>query len=339
MKKIFTLVSLLFIAFVLTACSSTPAGPVTRSGFLQKTDVKTVSYVKEHCEYSVSYQAAEKSPVDAKLTFSPATSYLKTDLSVVTGDGSFGEAGKDYYLFEAETRIEGRYTIDDIVYDFSNLVTSKAYFLGVGDALKPVYSEKTVNASSPESLNGKLSLKKYVYKITTEYKGNKAVVGFFPDKEASTGEFSLDGGYEKDKIFDGNYFDNEQLLFAPRAMALAENFSTSFKSLDAVSKSLNDVTLSYLTGDSALTKISFDEGGYVLHDSDFDTDEQVSSCNVVTLALKLSSTYSGATQRLSFAASSENKQYSRLIYMAIPATYGTGEFLFKINRAEISFIR
>ena len=340
MKKFFAVfICTVLCVTVLAACSSAPISAVTRSGFLKKNDVKTVSYVSEHCEYGVSYIEAEKPVVSAKYSLAAANSYLKTDLTVVESDGSFGEAGKDYYLFATETHIEGSYEIDGEKTDCVNDISSKVYFLGVGDDLRPVYSEKTVNAQSLESLNGKLSVKKYVYSISTKYDGKKAIVTFTPDKENSTGTFSLDGGYEMDKVSDGNYFDNEQLLFAPRAMDLKSGFSTTFKSLDAVSKSLNTMSFAYATGDNAVTQYSFDKGAYVVTDNEFNTSSVVEKCKVNTINLSIASTYSGATQRLSFAASDEVGQYCRLIHMVVPATYGTGEFVFHIRNAAFSFAK
>ena len=329
MKKLFfTFLCLSLTAIFAADCASKAASPFNRSGFLEQKNVRTVAPVNEICEYSVSYEKDEKSGYNVDFNVDNETSRLKTSLSVYLSDGSVGESGKSYYLFETDLVINGECSINGDKTAFSDSVKTKVYFEGTGAALKPVQSFRSAKTSALEGDSNDLKLVRYDYDYTVSYDDNNAYVTVTPNDTDQ--KYAAQGEYTLENVFDGNYIDNELMLFAPRAMSL-DNLLTSFKTVDALAKTAHDMKLTYKENGN----ITFAAKSSVLSENGalfYRTSPKVS-----TLSLEVNSSYSGAAHVLSFAAESEDHEYQRLIKAEYPATFGVGKFVFLISSSEISF--
>lgn len=332
MKKFFAVILSLSLIVCITACSSTVASPFDRSGFLQETSVKTVANVSETNEYSVSFSKAEKPEVDLDFTFSEEPSYLKTYLSVYESDGEIGEAGKKYYLFKTELSLNGTYSFKGETADVADRIETEVYFCPVGEELRPVYSKRTAVATSPEGNASKIEFIKYGYTYEIKYNGGNASVSLKKDV-LSYETYSAPNEYVLENVFENNYIDNEQILFAPRAMTLSD-LSATFKTVDALSKTARDMKLKFTEEET----VKFEEktsrraiGGK----SAF--SEYRSSVKVAKLSLSINSSYAGAEHTLYFAAQTEANEYQRLIKAEYPAAYGSGSFIFELINSSIEF--
>lgn len=331
MKKFAIIVSaaLLSLTF-LAGCSVQVTTPYTRSGFLNNATVKTVSAVNEHNEYSVTYDKNKDNTLGIDYVIDSAASYLKTDLTTETYDQTSSFLNGTFYCFKTSLKVVGTYTINGVATPVSSVVESKVWFRGLVDDFKPAYSTREVDSTVLERSGDGYKFTTYKYKVETSYGENSASVAVNPTKVGDE-TYAVEGGYDIENVFSGNYIDNEMLLFAPRAMTLSSSLSATFKTIDALKKENSDVKLAYSKEES----LTFADGeskrimGSV--------EEKRTKVSVFTLSLSLNSTYYGASQLLSFASASEPNEYARLIRMEYPATYATGTFVFKIVSSEISF--
>ena len=337
MKKLLSIICVLTLAFVFTACSAQAKGIYSRAGFLPESSTKTVENVFERAEYSVKYATNEKSAENVTYTLNENDSVFSTELSVFDGDGSIGEVGKKYYRFSTHTAIKGNYIFDGADHPAENDVDTAVYFTGLKDGLSPVFSTRTVKADSLEKSGNSFVVKRYEYTVSTVYDtANKKATVDLVVENGSAADYSLlnDGEthatYTLSGIDKNDYIDNEALLFAPRAMSISSSSSIKISSIDALSKKLQKLNLAYV----AAGKTDFNRGDYTRKELDYDTSTFVSSVSTVTLSLSVDSVYSGATQTLTFADSTEVKEYMRLVSMTVPATFNIGTFTFTVRSSE-----
>ena len=338
MKKLLAIISVLALTFALAACSAAVKSPFSRAGFLSSPSEKSVVAVSERCDYSVRYVPNQSSKINATYTLDEENSYLTTALSAYTSDGSVGKAGDRYYLFETHTYLKGEYDLGGTLAPAENDVTTKVYLTALGDGFTPVFSTRTVKADSLEDAAAGLAVKRYDFTVKTVYDkaAGSATVSLDADFDSGEANYSLlkDGEtsatYTLSKVGFTDYIDNEALLFAPRAMTLSSLTSVSFNSIDALSKSLNQLRLAY----SATGKKEFADNGYIRTNDDYGFSESVVSVSTITLSLSVNSTYAGSPQTLTFADSTEAHEYMRLIALSVPATYNTGTFEFTIKTSQ-----
>lgn len=330
-KSFFVLICFIISAAVVAGCSSAAPSPFNRSGFLEQKNVRYVAPVYETCSYNVTFVKNEKSVHNVDFNLDK-NSYLKTELSVYESDGAIGEAGKSYYLFTTEVSLAGDCNLNGETKPFNTGVLTKVYFDGMGADLKPVYSERTAKTFALEGKSSDLKLVDHDYFYAVKYEGDDAKVTLTANDSENV--YSAAGTYALEKVSDGNYIDNELLLFAPRAMTLT-SLSTSFKTVDALSKTAQTISLTLAKEETvefaANSSVRSSPAGSEVF------SEYRTACNVATLKLEIASDYPGAAQSLSFAAESEPHEYQRLIKAEYPATYGVGTFVFTIKDSYISF--
>ena len=341
MKKFSAIIFALMITLVFVAgCSATSADPFTRSGFLSDPSIKSVYPVSETNVYSVTFEENEKSSLGVKYVLNEGESSLKTVLSVVRGDGVTGEKDKDYYLFEVELDVEGVYTIDGVSTPASNRVSSKVYFCGTENSLRPVYSSRSADVVSLEGSDEKYKLTRYKYETETKYGEKNATVTVTPTAIGDE-KYPAQGEYVIENVFGGNYVDNELLLFAPRAMDLDSTsysqstgaaFTVYFNTIDVLAKKSQAMRLAFSKDET----IDFAEDPSMRGYANSSFVEPRTSVAVKTLTLSVNSDFAGASQTLSFASSKETNEQQRLISASYPATYNIGTFKFLIKSSLIS---
>ena len=340
MKKLAILIvaALLSLTF-LAGCSVQAESPYTRSGFLNNASLKTVSPVNEHCEYSVTYEKNADSTLGVEFVIDSKESYLKTDLTTENYDAFSSFLNGNFYLFETSLKIVGTYTINGVSTPVTSTVNTKVWFKGLVDNFQPAYSTRETESTVLEKEGDGYKFVTYKYKVETAYGESAASVLVTPTKVGDE-SYSVEGGYEIDKIFDTTYIDNEQLLFAPRTMPISQKtssskgdttFSTTFRTIDALKKEAANMKLAYQKEETL--KFATGESKRIMGS----VEEARTSVKVITLQMGVNSTYSGAAQTLSFADTQESNEYARLIKMEYPATFSTGTFIFRITSSEISF--
>lgn len=339
MKKISSLICVLALAFTLAACSAAVRSPYTRAGFMPDSSVKSVENVSERAQYSVKFVANENSTVGATYTLFSDESFLSTELSVYTSDGSVGKVGEKYYLFKTHTFIKGEYAINGETIPAENDVETAVYMTGLGEGFSPVFSSRTVKADSLEKGGNGLEVVKYDFEVSTTYDraAKTATVDLEAKNLADNAKYSLlkDGetsaSYTLSNVSLTDYIDNEAILFAPRAAALTNSTSLRINSIDALSKSLNNLSLVF----TAAGRKEFKDNSYSRKDADLGLSEYViDPVSTITLSLSINSTYSGSPRSLTFADPTEAHEYMRLLSMTVPATYNIGTFEFTIRSSE-----
>ena len=299
-------------AVLLTGCASTPTASVFGgSYFLSDYENLSVGTVNETSVYNVTFDKNENSKVGFTLDTGKYTTHVFTS----------EYNGTRCYRLDTTLEMKGAYVIDDQPTDVDDTITTTAYFYGLDNAFKPMYSERHVRSHSAVYANNKYEIKYYEYDLTTCYDDNKATVTFAPNTETSTGTYSLDAGETVYKdVFKNTYFDNETLLFAIRAFKLSTSFSTTFESIDAISKTKRTLYVSSSSGtnsDSSAAKetldVSYTNGG-----------EKISKVETFKLNLAVSGTFTGNPIVLNYSDPSDKKTGQQLIKMQTQMTGSAG---------------
>ncbi len=311
-KLLLSVLSLACAATVLTGCAAAPTASIFGgSYFLSDYENLSVGTVNETTVYNVTFAKNE----NAKIAFAVDNGTYTTH--VYTSEYN----GTRCYRLDTELNIKGAYTIDDQPAPIEDVITTTAYFLGLDNAFKPLYSERRVKAHSAAYNGEKYELKYYEYEVSTTYDDEKATVVFAPNTEVSTGKYSLEAGETVYKdVFKKTYFDNETLLFAIRSFRLSNTFGTTFDSIDAISKTKRTLYIAAATnGNSASNEaqesldVSFTNGG-----------EKMSKVDTLKFNLAVSGTYTGNVIVLNYSDPSDKKIGQQLIKMQTQMTGGSG---------------
>ncbi len=324
MKKLLAVILSLALALSLSACSVT-ANYFGGSGWLENPNNTGVSSVLEECVYSVTHTAGEQT----NFTYSFDNGEYKTKLSSST----YGENNTPCYLFETELQTTATYGFNETSTTVNDSVKTKVYFLSINDKLKTLYSLREVVVSTPELKEDTYLLASYEYKIEQTYTENDCVAKFTPIK-AENGSFSLEEGETTfKKVFDGLYFDNELMLFAPRALKLSSTASINFNAIDVLSKA-NRKMIMTADGESPLTIVETPNYTRNAVNSSLPQKKDKVACNTVNL--RIDGTFSGSPIKLNYAQDTETDDFRRLISMTVTLTHNLGTLNYLITSANIS---
>lgn len=297
--------------FVLTGCSS--QAPFTLSGtyFLDDPTMLGVGEIDEISTYNVAFKANENASVSLTLASGTYTTHLFTS----------EYNGTRCYEYTTTLKTSGSYVIDEDATDFEDTVETVCFFLGVDNNLKPLYSKRTVNAHSLVSKDNSYVAEYYDYVIETVYGKSSATVIFTPDKEVSTGSYSLEvGEHPFSKVFENTYFDNEMMLIAMRTMDLNSTFSATFKTIDSLSNAVRELSLSPDSDPAEKLEISYVNSG-----------EKINNIDTFKYNLKLTGTFTGSSIILNYASRTNEKEGQRLVKMQVEAPLSLGTFTYTIT--------
>ncbi len=344
MKKFMRLsvVSLCIAFFTVYMAGCAPQAQTTLNGsyFLQNAgNVSIIGNVNEENVYDVTFKASSTPAAqDVKIALAKEEGFnvYTTKLTNTTYDGT------DCYLLETALKTKISYTLyGEDLGSFENLSTAKVYFLSVSNKLKPLYSETTMDANTPVSgKDGKYSVTNLKYSFTITYKDGTAVADFTPEK----GEYGIPTGKREYKKYDSKnyYFDNNAMLFMPRAIKLADSSSLSFSSIDAlagINRSMVMTSDSQKPSENLVFSETNTEEGVIPHAYYINNrklfvndNSQVVPCHVVNFAV--SGTFSGTPIKCWYADTSDNMKdaRARLMKMETTALYSLGTFTYVINR-------
>ncbi|MBR4420865.1 MAG: hypothetical protein IKT32_08285, partial [Clostridia bacterium] len=300
------------------------------SHWLKSAEATGVEQVNETCTYAVVFEA--NVPEDKNAHFLTATLTEGSLVTTLTKDAYEGTA---CYKFTTSLVVKGTYFYNDMQATIDDEITSEAYFLGINNKLVPLYSTK-YNRTTVPVISSLISNPKFgtmEYQTTTVYN--------LEDKTATVTVTALDASSEGFKVNNSTktysnvtsnvFFDNETLLFAPRAAGLSDKgFSSSFYTIDAVSQKVLNIKMT-VSSSNPTSEIEFAkngvEGGAVLDGI------TIQKLPVYNLQLAINDTFSGSALELFFATDTKN-HYRRLVQYKQQLAYSAGTFVFTLANAS-----
>lgn len=302
-------------AVVLVGCAATTTSSVFGgSYFLSDYTTQGVGVIDETVTYDVTFTTRENTDVTFDVTNGSYVMHAYTDQY----------EGTPCYRLDTTLSIAGRYSFGETTTPVNDLIETTAYFYGVDKSMRPVYSKRSVKAHSIIKAEDYV-VQYYEYETETVYGENDATVTFTPNTEASTGDYSLEVGETKyNKVFDKVYLDNETLLFALRAFKLTTSTSTTFNSIDAISKTNRTLVVAAAGETNSATNSAesplktLDEVSYV------NAGEKITSVSCFRLALAVNGTYAGSNIILYYSDPANQKEGQKLIKMEVSMPLMTG---------------
>lgn len=334
--------SLIAIAVIFSVgCQGTVATTLSDSYFLKNIgNNNVIGNVNETCYYDVTFTSDNtEAGVTISLIDDEGYNTYTTHLVNTTYNGT------ECYLLETSLVTKVAYTINGETFGpYEDTIETKAYFLGVQKKLQTLYSTRSVWAHSPTKSGSKTVINEYKYQISTTYTDNtSANVSFVKE----VGEFDIDEQREYTKLNKSTYyFDNEVMLFMPRAINLTDTSSLSFTSIDPLAGANRTIVMQY-NSDKPNEKLVFsdvnDAEGVIKHfyyinnrkiSAEEDQTSQIIPCQIVNFAI--SGTFSGSPIKCWYANTSLQECRARLIKMETIAPYYLGVFTYIINKTEVS---
>ena len=300
-KRRFACLALAAPVLLLAGCAGGTSRLTLSANWYSASDITSnISNTSEKLEYSVSF---ESTGTDAlTLSYDPGkyTVELRND-TVNTGT----RVEQCYYL---STRLEitGRYIVNgETGEDFTDVVTSEAWFLDVTTELRPVKSVKKVlthstTNSAPDKPENAYTVYEYTYTTTYNEDCSEAQIKieYTRPEEVPVQEVTVD------VTGDGSYLDNETILFSCGMTAVPTTESGKQYTF-AVNGASEDRTP-----------------------------------DVYSFAIGYSGNYAGQTQELTYAAKvtegGVNTYRNVLLEMRVPALQSLGTLVYKLTSAEFN---
>jgi hypothetical protein len=296
-----------------------------KSNWLQNADASAVGEVYEKNVYEITFQSIV--PEDSTKNY--LTANLDGALTTILETSSYN--GEACYKFSTELKLEGEYiytaskkaTVNDVV-------TSEVYFLGLSDKLAPLYSKKsvlsTVPAISDLIIDGAVfGTMDYTVETTYNRESKEAHLVVTCGEKATEG-FKVDNfdGNVKEYSSSGTFFDNESLIFIPRAADLHESngFSAYFYTLSALESKVQKMYLSLNSTNPTST----------IEIADYVTDAGIianKKFTVYNVGLSISNTFSGSAIELFY--STEPNSYRTLVRMSTQLAYSSGKLVYTLK--------
>ncbi len=276
MKRKYLLIIMLAAIFALGGCNKQD---LSFSGAYWNSNPqnKSVSAITEELTYKVTtvgkaeFSSSEASDGELALVIDSA-SYYKTKLSVDNGN----------YVYETTLFITGKYTYGDKEYTLEGDSTyTRTVFKGLEERLAPISSYRKVNNVYPskEEPTSAEDFKKIAYEMTVNY-GDKAEIKITP--ASGSEEFFSFTERAVDGYKSATFFDEDEMIFAIRAMKLTDGCNFDFGTIDGLSGEYRqiraqDIATTYERDESGkqpltpITIANFREGGKLSDKREFST--------------------------------------------------------------------
>lgn len=318
-KKLSAILALTLGITCLSACTDDDKNVVF--GRYWQTNATVAQDVNETLEYDVSFKAS---------TGMNGTGYTFTydnGKYVTTLKSELADNGKTVYRYTTSLNIDVTYTKNGSAPETkSDWVETEVVFSTIGEALRPISSEKKFVSHTP--VNSILSdsencYTRYAYAVNTTYtddgKGTSVVTMNFDDEEKKAvleeQTFSCGSKY--------TYLDNEQLLFAIRGI-----------SVDTSSAQVN--IYSPFIDEKQRVQITFNDDDlgdeFLISENGNEATKKAIPYREVTVGLK--ETYSGESQTLWIAkpSNTSNNVYRNVILrMETPLSYNFGSLIYTLK--------
>jgi hypothetical protein len=316
MKKLFNLLLILTMVVILfTGCSATVVPTSIKANWYLDTSQENIVYIDETIIYNVTYDATSATNTELLLNDFVGT----YEMHLTTSDDL------ENYILTTKLLTSGKYNAGETQTEFSDSIETETYFKSVQNKLKPISSTKKYKGHSPLADN---TIEYYEYEYKTEYEGSTATVTMLSHSDNIINKDEVKTYPKIDKSY--TYFDNDQLLFAIRSLALTKGYSATIATVVPLDEQL--VTLNVKVTDeepyvtyNLKTDLNVTENGELL------TDNKIIS--TIKTQISLNATMSGSTRTCYYAVN--NTDYanyrSRLIKMEEPLPYNLGKFVYTIN--------
>jgi hypothetical protein len=320
--KILKKLSALFICFALLFSSACSTGETVVSNmfasqyWLSNTETD-VGEINETSVYTVSFVEAEADDGKTQLK-STLSGTLTTNIQTATYEN------QKCYKFTTNLTASGTYTYGDQTVEINDSITSTVYFLGISAKFFPLYSEKSVNVTSPIK-NSSVEFIPVAYSVTTKYdkSANSATVKVVSNLPEDAKYKIADSERVYEKITKGApYLDNESLIFIPRASDLKEGFSASFRTIDALSQKVHNMNLA-VSSTSATVEIKLDS--YTVDGVPVNPTFNCYSANI-----SISGTFSGTAIKAYYSADAKTHG-KRLVKMENELAYSLGKIVYTLQ--------
>lgn len=321
---------LLASLFLFAACTSTPSLTITANWYSNTKNYGGLTGTAESLTYAVVFEP--NSRISDDFTAEYETGTYTTTLNDVTVSAANPvnnvPAGFHGYHLHSEFSMTGRYYLKGQKGpDFTDSFTSDVWFLGVEDALRPIYSSKRVTsnipvtaASSPEN-----TVSHYEYLYEAVYNEELTKVTITQQDLTKEGEPEV---YSCGLGSGGTYLDNEQILFALRGLDLSSGFS--FRTVNPASKSSAKV---YNLETPALEPYTAD---FSMKAGNAEEQKASRSIDAATLNFSYNGKNPGQSQKAVYARCTnpdENMYRNVMLHLEIEALYSLGTFRYDLTRA------
>lgn len=319
-----------------TACfgsgqPATGSNLVFKSNWLKNIDETGVGEVLEECVYEIKFE-----PIVPEDT---SDNYLTADLSgtLTTRLEKSSYQGTTCYKFSTSLSITGEYVYTaDNKATVNDVETTTVYFLGIADNLTPLYSEKYLLSTVPSiatSLGGSASFGIMEYTLRTTYNREEgsAIIDLTCGEKATEGLQvpNKEGVKIEDYAKEGTFFDNESLLFIPRAAELGENgFASYFYTLSALD---NKIQKMYLSLDSTNPTSTVKVQNFKAHTGHEVAEKEFTVYNV---KLSIANTFAGSSIEL-FYSTNQATDRRALVKMKTQLAFSAGNLVYTLK--SISF--
>ena len=330
MKKIFICV-IAAAMLALTACNSQD---LTFSGAYWNSNPqnKGVSAIEEELTYKVTteskpeFSSTEASGGSLSLEISDGSKYT-AKLSVDGGN----------YVYETTLNISGKYAYDGGEYAVTDDVTyTKTVFKGLENGLMPISAKRIVKNVYPTKAEptSAADFAEIGYEMDIVY-GAKAEITVTPDEKSK--DFFSSLAHTIDDFKKTTFFDEDEMIFALRAMKLTDGCNFVFGTIDGLSgeyRSIKaeDIATATNEGERPLTPITINnyrENGRLLEKKNF---------NAYGVAFKTTGSYVKTFRYVYYAINPTEENTTRQIPVKIyqPMLYGGGRYLcFTLAEAKL----
>lgn len=283
MKKLLAFIALVMSSILLVGCTGAAPALSLKSYWLDSDTAVDVQPIDETCTYAVSHKANDENNRNPMLSvqYNEGATYVVNVKNVtkandpVLGALDYVEDGSYYRLTTNLENLSGTYHYDpsmgkdaskkqDVTFS-GDFVRSVVYFKDTLHSLMPVYAVRQVHSTSP-MLAGGISanpsgyvFKTFAYEVVSEYADVAKItytskmdtVDMDAEEKAEVEEYlsTIIGTHTIKKYAkkSARFFDNDQILFACRALTLDKGFSGTFRTIDLTSNLTSAVKISMST--------------------------------------------------------------------------------------------
>ena len=285
-----------------------------------------IGSIDETCVYSVVFEA--NVPEDENENFLTAENFVG---SLTTRLAKSEYNGKECYKFETDFSLSGTCYYDDKEHSFTDKASSEVYLLGLNDKFSPLYSKKynlsTAPIVSSNLTEAKFAVMEYQTETVYDLENKKATVKFEGLDKSSEGYKLPNSEREYENYAGSNFFDNESLLFVPRAAGFSDQgFSGSFTTIDAMSEKILKMYLSVSstnpTSDVVLTGANLNGivGDYTLP--------------TYNAQISINDTFSGSAIQLFYAVDTTT-HHRRLLQYKKELAYSAGYLVYTLTSVTV----
>jgi hypothetical protein len=326
MKKI---VKTATAALALTACLlPTLASCSTYSSSFSNTwyknsETKRYNDTNETLEYKVTFEKGSNTSYSVEYNDGIYTLELKNEQ----------RDGNSVYSLTSRLEISGKFTVNGESKEFSDEVTSVCYFYNASQAMRPVYSEKTVKSTSPAAQTATTLAEAYTeydYTVTCDYNEQCTAVTYaYKDNLDSANDkgdtVSLSDTYTT--------LDNEELFFALRGLSLDDSSTESLYVFNPYTAKQELLTIASGSTGKLATPFSF-----VNTENGEEAQDYTPDCRAITVTRNatMTGTSIGAYYATNNTETSANDLRHVMLQMISPLSYKLGTLTYTLTKADFT---